>query len=234
MRMVGCTELICIMDLDWNYRFKAYANASRVINKCRMSKAMPGKKNSVGGGSTASTAPGTSASEPSSMMESALDNSVQDMKLQMARSILGEKDEKKKKKKKDKKKKSTTSSETSESEDKPEFLQELQLQLALKPKQMKVKDMIRYEDLLPDTSICAKKFCCWCCCCCCCCCVHCCWLMLSSLWLLLLLLLLCIAVVHCCCFLCSLFRTIVIKIIKIIFVCWIGNMFGLVVPETFP
>ena len=138
-----------------------------MINKCRMSKAMPGKKSSVGG-STASTAPGTSASEPSSMMESALDNSVQDMKLQMARSILGEKEEKKKKKKKDKKKKSITSSETSESEDKPEFLQELQLQLALKPKQMKVKDMIRYEDLLPDTSICAKKFCC------CCCCVHCC------------------------------------------------------------
>ena len=98
-------------------------------------------------------------SDAPSAMESALADSLKDMKVSMAQRILasecpsssakGDKKDKKKKKKK-KKKRSTSSSDSDVEPDSEEFLQELGLQLSLKAKHLKLKDMIKFEDLAAD------------------------------------------------------------------------------------
>ena len=68
----------------------------------------------------------------------------------MAKSILAKSQEdkkKKKKKKKDKKKKTKRSTSSSDSSEEADFLEELQVQTGLKPKQMVLKDLVRLEEL---------------------------------------------------------------------------------------
>lgn len=113
---------------------------------------MPGKKKKIVPGSQSSTQTGGQSSEKASqsVMESALDSSLTSMKIDMAKNILAEggdkKSKKSKKEKKKKKKRSSTSSTESESKEEID-MDELAMQLAMKPKHFKLKDMMRYEDL---------------------------------------------------------------------------------------
>lgn len=121
---------------------------------------MAGKKKlDFGGGSGAGSSTRTpSSSDAPSAMETMLDESLNGMKVNMAQRILAndssrtEKKDKKKKKSKKKKSSSSSSSEPAE-HDSPEFLQELALQLSLKPKHLRLKDLLKYEDLAADARL---------------------------------------------------------------------------------
>lgn len=115
---------------------------------------MPGKKKATPGSTSTTSAPASDA-PPVNSLETALGTAVTGMKVDMAKNILAAAEppadggKKRKKNKNKKKKKQSSSSEASQSSDDSFQVDEneLALQLALKPKHMKLKDMTRYQDL---------------------------------------------------------------------------------------